>query len=36
MSPAILHEPKAAAGFSRDEFAAEILRGQIAFQQLLA
>jgi hypothetical protein len=34
LSPCILAEPKAAAGFSRDEFVQEIRQGQIAFQQL--
>jgi malonyl CoA-acyl carrier protein transacylase len=34
MGLAILPEPKAAAGFSQQEFAAEIAKGQIAFQEL--
>lgn len=34
MSPAILPEPKGAAGFSRQQFADEIRKGQIAFQLL--
>jgi len=34
LSPCILAEPKAAAGFSRDEFVQEIRKGQVAFQQL--
>jgi len=34
LSPCILAEPKAAAGFSRDEFVQEIRKGQLAFQQL--
>ena len=33
MSPAILHEPKAAAGYSRAEFAEEIRKGQNEFQR---
>ncbi|MFC4297762.1 hypothetical protein ACFO0J_06880 [Castellaniella hirudinis] len=34
LSPCILPEPKAAAGFSSDEFAQEIIRGQQVFQAL--
>ena len=34
LPPAILPEPKAAAGFSRVEFANEILKGQLAFAGL--
>lgn len=34
LSPCILPEPKAAAGFSSDEFAREIVKGQRAFQAL--
>ena len=34
LPPAILPEPKAAAGFSRAEFADEILKGQMAFATL--
>lgn len=34
LSPAILPEPKGAAGFSRQQFADEIRKGQIAFELL--
>jgi hypothetical protein len=34
LPPSILFEPKAAAGFSREEFANEILKGQLAFAKL--